>query len=77
MREPSAPASASRRRLLAAVGMAPLAVRLSAIVSAPSVLSLAVPVDSMGCVNVTPTAIRFFDATGRLRVVVGCFDRSP
>jgi hypothetical protein len=72
-----APAFAAKRRLLAALGIAPLAARRFAIAFTPSTLSLAAPIDRTGCMNVTPTAIRFFDAHGSLRVVAGCFDPSP
>jgi hypothetical protein len=69
-----APASAFRRRLLLGMASAPLALRLpSPRPAAPAVLG----VDLAGAVDVTATRIRFFDAAGRLRVVIGALSSSP
>lgn len=99
MVEPRAPASAARRRLLAALGIAPLAASLPLLARAPVVpfgspdvpgplnvvMAEQIGVGSItadklsatGRVEVTPFAIRVFDATGRLRVVAGRFDPFP
>lgn len=67
-------ASSTRRRLLWGLASAPLAMCLPDLrPPAPVVLG----VDLAGRVDVTATCIRFFDAAGRLRVVIGAFSSFP
>ena len=71
---PVASASPARRRLLLGMASAPLGLRLpSPRPAGPVVLG----VDLAGRIDVTATCFRFFDAAGRLRVVVGAFSASP
>ncbi|MFY3626052.1 hypothetical protein ACOTFH_05445 [Achromobacter xylosoxidans] len=64
----------TRRRLLWGLASAPFAMCLPDLrPPAPMVLG----VDLAGSVDVTVTCIRFFDAAGRLRVVIGAFSSSP
>ncbi|MCZ8437173.1 hypothetical protein [Achromobacter xylosoxidans] len=64
----------TRRRLLWGLASAPFAMCLPDLrPPAPAVLG----VDLAGSVDVTATCIRFFDAAGRLRVVIGAFSSSP
>ncbi len=71
---PVAAASPARRRLLLSLASAPLAMCLPDLrPPAPMVLG----VDLAGRVEATATSIRFFDAAGRLRMVVGAFSSSP
>ncbi|KWU18071.1 hypothetical protein [Achromobacter xylosoxidans] len=66
--------SPARRRLLLGLASTPLAMCLPDLrPPAPVVLG----VDVAGRVDVTATCIRFFDAAGRLRVVIGAFSSSP
>lgn len=71
---PIAAASPGRRGLLLGLASASLAMCLPDLrPPAPVVLD----VDLAGRVDVTATRIRFFDAAGRLRVVVGALSSSP
>lgn len=71
---PVAAASPARRRLLLGMASAPLALRLpSPRPAVPVVLGVVLA----GRVDLTATCIRFFDAAGRLRVVIGAFSSSP
>lgn len=66
--------SPARRRLMLGLASAPLSMCLPDLrPPAPAVLG----VDLAGSVDVTATCIRFFDAAGRLRVVLGAFSSSP
>ncbi|MFY3654207.1 hypothetical protein ACOTEO_29280 [Achromobacter xylosoxidans] len=66
--------SPARRRLLLGLASTPLAMCLPDLrPPAPVVLG----VDLAGRVDVTATRIRFFDAAGRLCVVVGALSSSP
>lgn len=70
----AAAASPARRRLLLGLASAPLAMCLANLrPPAPVVLGF----DLAGSVDVTATCIRFFDAAGRLRVVIGALSSSP
>ncbi|WP_287820494.1 hypothetical protein [Achromobacter sp.] len=67
---PVVAASPSRRRLLLGLASAPLAMCLPDLrPPVPVVLGF----DLAGAVDVTATCIRFFDAAGRLRLVIGAF----
>lgn len=67
-------ASPVRRRLLLGLASTPLAMCLPDLrPPAPVVLG----VDLAGRIDVTAACIRFFDAAGRLRVVIGAFSSSP
>lgn len=75
MREPVSPTSAARRRLIAALGLAPLVAQVA---SEQGVAQLTAEKLSMaGRVEYTAAGIRVYDAAGRPRVAVGCFDPSP
>lgn len=67
-------ASPARRRLPLGLASTPVAICLPDLrLPAPVVLG----VDLAGSVDVTATRIRFFDAFGRLGVVIGAFSSSP
>jgi len=76
-----APASPARRRLLLGLALTPIAGVALRVPSALPCSRAAVPalvgVDLASRRDITATQIRVFDATGRLRVVFGCFDPSP
>ncbi|MGE8452642.1 MAG: hypothetical protein ACN6OP_18885 [Pseudomonadales bacterium] len=73
--------STKRRRLLLSLAVTPIAGVALRVPSALPCARAAVPalvgVDLASRMDISATHIRLFDAAGRLRVVVGCFDPSP